>query len=65
MQITDPAKIRKPGSWASVLYQDHCYGFVINRRGGFEAYDIDEHSLGVFPDERAALATIFKQAGVS
>jgi hypothetical protein len=36
-----------------------CIGFVLNRgRRGFEAFDCDERSLGVFETQAAAAAAI-------
>jgi hypothetical protein len=44
-----------------VMHNDHCLGFLLCRgRNGIEAFDRDEHSLGVFADERAAVTAIFK-----
>jgi hypothetical protein len=55
------AATNKKSPMAPVVYGDKCRGFVFNRgRDGFEAYDIDEHSLGVFTDERAAVAALFE-----
>jgi len=48
---------RKPPAMLSVYGGDDgktCIGFVITRRHGFEAFDADERSLGVFHDMTAA-----------
>jgi hypothetical protein len=59
MEITDPAQFRK--SAMVVIYGDTCRGFVLNRgRNGFEAFDIDQHSLGIFPSERDAVGVLFE-----
>jgi hypothetical protein len=40
-----------------------CRGFVLNRgRGGFEAYDIDTKSLGIFATRQAAIDAAFEAA---
>jgi hypothetical protein len=49
-----------------VIYADRCLGFILNRgRSGFETFNIDDRSLGIFPDERRAVAALFprKTAG--
>jgi hypothetical protein len=43
----------------SVIHADSCVGFLLRRFDGFQAFDRDEHSLGVFIDERDAVAAIF------
>jgi hypothetical protein len=43
----------------SVYDGQKCLGFIFNRGcRGFEAFDADEHSLGVFRDQRDALDAI-------
>jgi len=45
---------------SAVVYADKCCGFVLNRgRDGFEAFDIDEHSRGLFDTESAAVGAFF------
>jgi hypothetical protein len=40
-----------------------CRGFVLNRgRGGFEAFDTDTKSIGVFVTRQAAIYALFKAA---
>ena len=40
-----------------------CLGFVINRGAtGFEAFNADEKSLGLFPTQREAAAAIMRGA---
>jgi hypothetical protein len=48
-------------SLVSVLSGDRCIGFLISRgRDGFEAFNADERSLGIFPTQHAAAAAIAK-----
>lgn len=49
----------KPGQLISIIVGDHCRGFLFRRRGEFEVFDIDTKSLGIFPDERKAIAALF------
>jgi hypothetical protein len=38
-----------------------CLGFVLSRgRAGFEAFDREQNSLGMFPTQRAAAAAIME-----
>jgi hypothetical protein len=54
----------KLGKFAYVVHNQICVGFLIARGpAGVESFDRDEHSLGVFTDETAAVAAIFKSAG--
>jgi hypothetical protein len=40
-----------------------CVGFVLNRfRDGFQAYDIDGKSIGIYPSVRAAAAAVSAEA---
>jgi hypothetical protein len=49
----------KPGQLIPIVIGDACRGFLYRRRGAFEAFTIDEKSLGIFPDERSAVAALF------
>jgi hypothetical protein len=47
----------------SVYSGQCCIGFVINRgTAGFEAFNADEKSLGLFPTQREAAAAIMRGA---
>ena len=50
---------------ATVIDEGHCRGFLL-RRGptGVEAFTADQVSIGVFADEAAAVAAIFKSGAV-
>jgi hypothetical protein len=52
----------KPGRLIPIIVGDTCRGFLYRRRGKFEAFTIDEKSVGIFPDEKSAIAAIFKSA---
>ena len=40
-----------------------CVGFLLNRgRRGFEAFDADTRSLGIFPDQKAAADAVYEAA---
>jgi len=46
-------------SFASVYDGQHCIGHVLARgRSGYEAFDADDHSLGVFTSVREAAAAL-------
>jgi hypothetical protein len=48
-------------SLACVYSGQVCLGFVINRAAaGFEAFNADEKSLGLFPTQREAAAAIMR-----
>jgi hypothetical protein len=42
----------------SVMHDDRCLGFLYRRRGDFEAFTIDEVSVGTFSNERAIAAIL-------
>lgn len=47
----------------SVLINDRCIGYLIRRgRDGFEAFDSDDRSLGMFADEREAIAAVMRSS---
>jgi hypothetical protein len=47
----------------SVFAGQVCIGFILNRgEAGFEAFDADERSLGLFPTQREAAAAIMRGA---
>jgi hypothetical protein len=47
----------------TVIDRNRCIGFLLARGpAGVEAFGRDEHSLGLFPDERAAIAAVWRQA---
>jgi hypothetical protein len=47
----------------SVCSGQVCLGFVLNRgEAGFEAFNADEKSLGLFPTQREAAAAIMRGA---
>lgn len=49
-----------------LIVHEHCIGHLLARgRLGFEAFDIDEHSLGVFPTADAAVAALIAAASSS
>jgi hypothetical protein len=40
-----------------------CLGFLLPRdKSGIEAFDADEHSLGLFPDQKSAAAAVSEAA---
>jgi hypothetical protein len=44
---------------APIVAGRHCLGHVLGRgKAGFEAFDIDNRSLGSFPSQREAAAAI-------
>jgi hypothetical protein len=46
---------------ATVYSGQVCIGFVLNRgAAGFEAFNADEKSLGLFPTQREAAAAIMR-----
>ena len=51
-----------PTAPMSYIYDGRaCLGFVLARgKLGFEALDREEHSLGIFPTQRAAAAAIME-----
>jgi hypothetical protein len=53
----------KPGQLIPIIVGESCRGFLYCRRGEFEAFTIDEKSLGIFPDERKAIAALFDPKG--
>jgi hypothetical protein len=62
MRIQHRAAEFKP-SMLSVYDGRECRGFVVNRgREGFEAFDLDERSLGIFTTQREAVAAIPRAA---
>ena len=44
----------------SVYAGQRCLGFLLSRRDGVEAFDIDDRSLGIFPDQKSAADAISK-----
>ena len=51
----------KLGKFAYVVHNEDCIGFLIARGpAGIESFDQNERSLGVFTDESATIAAIFK-----
>ena len=56
----------KPGQLIPIIVGDTCRGFLYRRRDEFEVLNIDEKSVGIFSDEKSAIAAIFKSvAGAS
>jgi hypothetical protein len=50
--------------WCSVYAGQTCIGFLIGRgRSGVEAFNADEKSLGIFPNNREAAAAVSEKAG--
>jgi hypothetical protein len=43
----------------AVYAGQQCIGFLMRRgKAGVEAFDVEDRSLGLFPDQRAAIAAI-------
>jgi hypothetical protein len=42
-----------------IVVGNACHGFLYRRRGEFEAFTINEVSVGTFPDAKLAVATLF------
>jgi hypothetical protein len=55
--VTAPAS--KP-PMVAVIIGNLCRGFILNRRGNFEAFNIDEQSIGTFTTESEAVAAIME-----
>jgi len=53
----------KPGQLIPVIVGDTCRGFLYRRRGEFEAFDIDERSVGTFGNEREAVGALLNPKG--
>ena len=53
-------KVKNPTAPAVALYDGQlCIGFLFSRgKSGIEAFDADEHSLGIFPNQRSAANAI-------
>ena len=49
----------KPGQMIPIVVGNACHGFLYRRRGEFEAFTINEVSVGTFPDAKSAVATLF------
>ena len=48
-------------SWWSVYDGQRCCGHVISRgRDGFEAFDLDDRTRGVFPTQKAAAGALME-----
>jgi hypothetical protein len=48
----------------SVYDGRQCVGFVLNRgRSGFEAFDAEEKSIGLFETQDAAVASLLREGG--
>jgi hypothetical protein len=46
----------------SIYDGQSCLGFVFHRgRAGFEAFDVDQRSLGMFPTQREATAALMER----
>jgi hypothetical protein len=44
----------------AVIYDNRCFGFVVARgKSGFETFNIDDRSLGIFANEKSAIAALF------
>ncbi len=53
---TAPSEAR---ALVSIFAGQRCIGFILNRgRDGFEAFDVNDRSLGVFPSVKAAAAAV-------
>ena len=47
-----------------VIVNKRCIGHVLARgKAGFEAFDINDKSVGLFADERAAIAALLNSGG--
>ena len=53
------AVAKPPAPMVSVYTGRTCIGFALNRgKLGFEAFDADQHSLGIYPTAQAAYEAI-------
>ena len=48
----------QPGQLIPIIVGDTCRGFLHRRRDEFEAFTIDEKSVGTFSNEREAIAAL-------
>jgi hypothetical protein len=56
------AQLGDQGSWCSLYDGQRCLGFILNRgKTGYEAYDTDDRSIGLFPSQRDAAAALMEQ----
>ena len=56
--------MNNPAPMLSVYSGRDCLGFILARGPrGFEAYDVDERSLGLFDNQRAAADAVINAAG--
>jgi hypothetical protein len=66
MSITENATAGQdaPLPWFAVFSGRECCGHVLNRgRQGFEAFDCDDRSVGLFPTRSAAIAALSHNIG--
>jgi hypothetical protein len=55
------SKLDARNSWVSVYDGQCCLGHIISRgRDGYEAFDLDDKSLGLFPTQREAAAALVR-----
>ena len=50
-------------SLATVYDGQTCIGFLLKRANSVEAFDADEHSLGIFPDIKTAADAVSRAMG--
>ena len=61
MAVTARATAARSSPMVSVYDGQTCIGFVFSRgKLGFEAFDSDEKSIGLFPTQRAAAASVMR-----
>lgn len=48
-----------PMRLASVIHESKCIGFLLRQYDGWQAFNADEKSIGVFTSEKTALAAVF------
>jgi hypothetical protein len=53
------SKLGARNSWVSVYDGQRCLGHIISRgRDGYEAFDVDDRSVGLYPNQREAAAAL-------
>jgi hypothetical protein len=58
--VTSPTK--QPQSWLSIYTGQVCCGHILNRgKAGWEAFDRDDSSLGIFKSQADAINAIDQQ----
>jgi hypothetical protein len=59
MTVTTHNREQNAPHMVAVYDGQRCLGHVLGRgKGGFEAFDVDNRSLGIFPSQREAAAAI-------